>query len=454
MQFLRRNSLPMLIGAGVTLFVVALVVGVADLVRDDEPQHAHRITVGAAQFDLDALHETLEGLDLENLDLAALLDSPPIAVLVEALRDAAGGSDLVERLRGIGDRQPALGVTIDEGSDRLVVAEVAPGSAAAGAGIERGDEILSVGGRDVGSVEELRDAVQRVITGDGFAVELRRDGRSITVDVEPRATDARGGGALLRELGERVRQHFQQQRTPERERRTPEQTPRQREQQPARSAAPQIGVTAVDAPDGVRVTLVQPLSGAAQAGLRAGDLIVAVEGVPASSVAELRRQLSRFAAGDFVRVTVLRAGGRLQLSVLLSPPAAVDRIAPQAPPGGLLDPQAVASAATEAILDRLADLVAERLAARAGSAAAAPEATATATAEAAASAPATPELTAFFGRVAAIDDGSVRLDGTTGSVAFVLTEETQRLGFKQAAIGDLVTVVIGDGVVQLLIVVG
>ena len=64
------------------------------------------------------------------------------------------------------------------------------------------------------------------------------------------------------------------------------------------------------------------------------------------------------------------------------------------------------------------------------------------------------KISNFFGRVAAIDDGSLRLDGTLGSVVFVLTDETLRLGFKDAAIGDLVTVVISDGVVQLLIVVG
>ena len=451
MQFLRRNSLPMLIGAGVTMFVVALVVGVADLVRDDEQQHAHRITVGAAQFDLDALHETLEGLDLENLDLAALLDSPPIAMLVQALRSAVtgefGGRDLIERLGGLGrgERQTVLGVTIDASRDGLVVEDVLPGSAAARAGIFLGDEILSVDGRDVGTIEELRAAISGVRRGADFNVELLRDGSHVTVEAALGQVFLITGGSP-QGLGERLREGLRRPETPDRDGRAPEQ--RQREQQPARSAAPQLGVTAVDAPNGVRVTLVQPLSGAAQAGLRAGDLIIAVEDVPARSVAELRELLGRFAAGDFVRVTVLRDGGRLQLSVLLSPPAAVGRTVPQAPLEGLLDPEAVASIATEAILDRLADLVAERLAARAGSAAAAPEATATA------SAPAAPELTAFFGRVAAIDDGSVRLDGTTGSVAFVLTDQTQRLGFKPAAIGDLVTVVVADGVVQLLIVVG
>lgn len=475
MQFLRRNTLSLLIGAGVTLFVVAVVVGIADLARDDDADHGHRISVGAAQFDLDELHETLEGLDFENFDLAELLDSPAIAVLVEALRSALGGElggrNSFELFGGIGDRQPVLGVTIDAASDGLVVEAVQPGSAASSAGIERGDEILSVDGRDVGTIEELREVVAGVMTGDRFQVALLRDGRRIRVDVEPRAFVAQGIGPALRDLGERFRQGLQRQQTPDRDGRAPEQTPRPREVQPARPGAPQLGVAAIDAPNGVRVIEVQPLSGAAQAGLLPGDVLAAVEGTPVSSVAQLRAVLGRFAAGDFVRVTVLRDGGRLQLSILLSPPAAVFVVDPgvlpglgsgfdsriqrgfeqpqQALLGGLLTPEAAASTATEAILEQLADLVAERLAARTTI-----EPAATATPAPQASEPAPPELTAFFGRVAAIDEGSVRLDGTSGSVAFVLTDETLRLGFKDAAIGDLVTVVVSDGVVQLLIVVG
>ena len=209
-------------------------------------------------------------------------------------------------------------------------------------------------------------------------------------------------------------------------------------------SAPQLGVAASDTPGGVQVTGVQPQSGAAQAGLQPGDVIVALEGTRVSSVAELRERLGRHATGDFVRVTVLRDGGRLELSVLLTPTAAT-RLVPGATPGaapgrggqarpgqqqvqpqnlfgGLLTPDAVASAATEALLDRLADLVAERLASRG---AVTPDVTPTPTP--AASAPTELELTTFFGRVAAIDGDSVRLDGTLG----------QLLSALDAAVGDV-----------------
>ena len=102
------------------------------------------------------------------------------------------------------------------------------------------------------------------------------------------------------------------------------------------------------------------------------------------------------------------------------------------------------------ILERLADLVAERLAARGVLAASAPGATPAP--EASVAAPT--ELTAYFGRVVAIDANSVTLTGTLGAVTLQLTPGTAYIGFKQAAAGDLVTAVVLGDVVQMLVVVG
>jgi membrane-associated protease RseP (regulator of RpoE activity) len=455
---------------------VVVVVGVADLARDDDADRDRRVSVGAAQFDLDALHEMLEGLDLGDLDLAELLDAPAIAALIEALRDALGrqfgGGGGFQFFEQSTDRTPTLGVTVEDREGHLIVGEVLSGSVAASAGIEPGDEILSLDGESVGTIQELRAAVERAMAGGAFEVEVRRDGRRVTLDIDPPSSVAGDARSQLRDLAERFSEGFlQRQPTPDRGGRTPERVPGRSAVQPAQPSVPQLGVLATDTAGGVRVTDVQAGSGAAQAGVQPGDLIVAVEGVRTPSVAALREWLSGFAAGDFVRVSVLRDRGVVQFSVALIPPAAAARVAPgstpggaarpgsgqlqqpQSPFGGLLSSDAAASAATDALLARLADLVAERLAARA---AATPEVAATPAATstpAAASEPAA-ELTAFFGRVAAIDGESLRLDGTQGGISLVSTSETLRLGFKDAAIGDLVTVVVSDGVVQMLIVVG
>ena len=67
---------------------------------------------------------------------------------------------------------------------------------------------------------------------------------------------------------------------------------------------------------GTGVALVQPKSGAAKAGLRAGDVIVAVDDSPISSASELGRALD--ADDKSASLTVVRAGQRLTLNVVRS----------------------------------------------------------------------------------------------------------------------------------------
>ena len=64
------------------------------------------------------------------------------------------------------------------------------------------------------------------------------------------------------------------------------------------------------------------------------------------------------------------------------------------------------------------------------------------------------ELTVYFGRVAALSDGSITVTGSGGAITLAITDGTERVGALPAAIGALVTVLAGEGTVQLLIVVG
>lgn len=68
---------------------------------------------------------------------------------------------------------------------------------------------------------------------------------------------------------------------------------------------------------GTAVALVQPKSPAARAGLRAGDIVVGVNGSPVASASELGRALD--GAGKAVSMDVLRADDRLTLNVARAP---------------------------------------------------------------------------------------------------------------------------------------
>ncbi|MEW6414422.1 MAG: trypsin-like peptidase domain-containing protein [Pseudomonadota bacterium] len=82
--------------------------------------------------------------------------------------------------------------------------------------------------------------------------------------------------------------------------------------------------------EGVVILRVAPDSAAAAAGLRGatvardggivpGDIIVALQGKPVRSVAELLARLDDYSVGDTVRVTVLRAGREINVPAVLQP---------------------------------------------------------------------------------------------------------------------------------------
>jgi len=93
---------------------------------------------------------------------------------------------------------------------------------------------------------------------------------------------------------------------------------------------PLLGVTGEDVtPDlaedldlpasrGAVIVEVQPGTGAADAGLRPGDVIVEFDGEPLATMSQLVAEVRRMAPGDEVELVVIRNGERLELDVTLS----------------------------------------------------------------------------------------------------------------------------------------
>ena len=267
MQYLRRNFLPILVGVSATLVAIAAVVVIVDRVRDGgEP--ARVVRLGALRVDLDELADTIEGLDLNNIDDRGDLDR-----LREFVR-SFGLGELLPSIEGLRERLtavrvgggPVLGVTVGEDDGAVVVRGVQPGTPAARAGVEAGDEIVSVDGIRVDAIHELRERLDAIEPGEDYELVVRRDGERMTLEVERRAFVAAGAGDRLRDF---FRDRFDQ-RSPgllPRDGREPPQA-RRSFAAPEAPAGPRLGVTAVETPRGVRVAQIEPGSGAAQAGLR------------------------------------------------------------------------------------------------------------------------------------------------------------------------------------------
>jgi serine protease Do/serine protease DegQ len=70
--------------------------------------------------------------------------------------------------------------------------------------------------------------------------------------------------------------------------------------------------------DGVVITNVLPKSAAEKAGLKAGDVVVAVDGRPVNRAADLRNKVGLSPVGEKVELTILRNGGRRTITAVIS----------------------------------------------------------------------------------------------------------------------------------------
>lgn len=164
----------------------------------------------------------------------------------------------------------AIGAEVDSGA---LVSSVEPGSAAEDAGIQVDDIIVGVDGERIDSGNELRNTIGLKGSGERVRIELVRDGKKRTINAK---------------LGQ---------------------------QQTARSSGQQLhpGLQGAEFADnsannagGVEVTEVAPGSPAAQRGLRAGDVIMAVN---RRAVQDLR-QLREVAGNSSILFLLVRRGNR------------------------------------------------------------------------------------------------------------------------------------------------
>ncbi|HET7757004.1 MAG TPA: DegQ family serine endoprotease [Steroidobacteraceae bacterium] len=165
-----------------------------------------------------------------------------------------------------------------------LVSQVVTGSPADKAGVRTGDVITSVNGQPVKSNSELRNAIGLMRIGDPVEVGLMRDGKPLKLKAILAAVTPEAGAAGSASA--------------------PAPTPP--------GIHPGLeGAQLADAPEagGARVRSVEPGSAAAQAGLKADDVIVGANRAKVGSVAELREH----AHGAAVLVLEVRRGSAVVL---------------------------------------------------------------------------------------------------------------------------------------------
>jgi serine protease Do len=203
----------------------------------------------------------------------------------------------------------------------VVLGKIVPDSPAAKAGLKENDVVTELNGQRVEGTEQFRRLIREIPSGRHAQITVWREGRAQTLSVtvgkaEPHINSAvvsPGTFAFnmpdLSHLNEMM------------------------EVNPWLGGQPRLGIDAEDlegdfgnyfgAPDGVGVLIrgVFPDSPAAKAGLKAGDVITAVNGDRVRSVADLREKLAEKHSENTVKLGVLRNKAPLTLSVQIPPPA-------------------------------------------------------------------------------------------------------------------------------------
>jgi serine protease Do len=211
----------------------------------------------------------------------------------------------------------------------VVITSIARSGPAERAEVRRGDVVLTVDGRPVGTVNQLRREITRKRPGTDVALEVHRDGGTVQLKVQPDAMPDRE---------ERLA------RTESPGRRVPQVEPDSEPEPEVASEAPKpdapeahLGLT-VRMPDselvnqyhlgstpGVVVTDVEDSSPLAEYGFRSGDLIYEVDKQPVKTTSQFAEAIRSAAEKKKFTLRYQRAGVKLSAAIVNEKPPAKPR---------------------------------------------------------------------------------------------------------------------------------
>jgi serine protease Do len=217
----------------------------------------------------------------------------------------------------------AAGLESQKVQGGVVIEDVRPESPAASAGLRAGDVVVAFDGERIRSVRQFSRLVQETPPGRRVTASIVRDGKRSDLAVTPDRPDR---GDTFRRLERDWDALIDREALREQLRRMPEQLPipEFRMDFPGLARA-RLGMTVDDltpqlagyfgAKEGVLVTAVTEETPAARGGLKAGDVIISMNGETVRTRAGLQRLVARLQADTDVAVVIIRDRKEATLTV-------------------------------------------------------------------------------------------------------------------------------------------
>lgn len=259
---------------------------VIEIQRTDAGQKEIRVEEWKGDSDTD-LRSILQEYGIEE-GFDALKPGEEYEVIIRK-KTAEGTEDVIVRAfsqpsqqgANIAQGRPLMGVTyslVEQGAG-MEITSVIPGSGADKAGLLKGDILISVDKITLLKLNHLSDYVAAQKPGDKVSVEVMREGKHKKFKVKL--------GEAPKEIARYGERHSER----------------------LRHQGPLLGVSIEETTDqGAKVRAVSSGSMASQMDLQPGDILLSLNGKPASSASQIREVLTQLQPGETLSATFLRDG--------------------------------------------------------------------------------------------------------------------------------------------------